>query len=49
MSLFTLPICPVSLANRHSMQSVCLELFKMIQHKKTINSEVMTMEMGLAE
>jgi hypothetical protein len=49
MSLFTLPICPVSLANRCSVQSWCLKLLKVIQLKKPVNSQVMTLEMGLAE
>jgi hypothetical protein len=49
MPLLTLPICPVLLANRCSMLSQCLKLFKVIQLKKSINSEVMILEMGLAE
>ena len=49
MSLFTLSIYPVSLANRCCMQSECLKLCTVTQHKKPVNSEVMNLEMGLAE
>ena len=47
--LFISPICPVSLVNGFCVKSECLKLCAVIQHKKPTNSEVTTLEMGLAE